>query len=138
MKMQWQYSDDTTAVTDQFGLTGADRLRGFRPSLFSADSSVLLAMNWYLSSVDWFEQNAYATNITPFWFVDYGYGEQNLADFDNEWAEFSDIGAGLDFAWQGGLRSKITVAQPTTSRISYTDDDITSTRLYIEIIWQID
>lgn len=137
LSMQLQYSPDIIGVTDQYSLTGADRLRGFEPSLFSADSALLLAMNWYFSSMDMFENN-YATAITPYWFIDYGYGEQNAFGDADQWAEFSDIGAGISFSWQGGLRSKISIAKPMSSRISYTDDDVTASRLYVELIWQID
>jgi hypothetical protein len=48
------------------------------------------------------------------------------------------VGVGLTLNWKGGLSSKISVAKPTSSRISYNDENVTATRLYIELIWQID
>jgi hemolysin activation/secretion protein len=78
------------------------------------------------------------TTITPYWFMEYGYGVQNATVGNDQWAEMSDVGVGLTFNWKGGLSSKISVAKPTSSRISYNDENVTATRLYIEFIWQID
>lgn len=134
----WQYSGDITSVTDQFSLTGADRLRAFEPSLFSADTASIVSMNWYFPATDFFGQDRYMTTITPYWFMEYGYGVQNATIGNDQWAEMSDVGAGLSFNWKGGLSSKISVAKPAGSRISYDDENITATRVYIEVIWQID
>lgn len=127
-----QHSDSPLPSFEQFTMGGATSVRAFQVEDFSADSSVFISNEWYLSLPSW-----------PFWggqtladvfqaglLLDFAYGVQNGGYLESsgsqagdEWARMSAVGLVFKAAWKDRFSGKISLATPLEAKSSLDPSD---------------
>ncbi len=100
-----QYSGTNLSAIARFSLAGPTRVRGFSPSLFTADDALYLGTDWVFNSPDIFDVQIGPVNLKsfakPFVFFDYAYGKQYALESGEKdpTGQLADVGIGLQFSY---------------------------------------
>jgi len=119
-----QFSGINLSSTARFSLTGPTRVRGFSPSLFTADDAVYLGADWVFNSPSIFDfsvgSHDFTNAIRPFVFVDYAWGNQYTLDEREEdsTAQLANVGLGLEFS-AGAFRGNKIIGVPVLEKYSF-------------------
>lgn len=130
LRTNFQYAGTYLSPIMKFLLAGPTRVRGYEPSLFSADDGIYLGVDWVFNPPDFFDFNIMESinlkNIArPFLFIDYGYGKQYklLASLDasNGSGQLLDAGFGLQFSHGRRFQGNLQFAFPLSEKFSGTN-----------------
>jgi len=134
-----QFSEDLLPATQQFSLTGASRARGFEPGVFVGDTGGSLRVAWQPPIrlfMPWWKDKAWLSAFSVDVFAEEGYGVQRAPTANaDEWGRVADVGVALDYHWRDQLDVLMSAAKAVDHRVSFTDDNISTCRVYVAATW---
>lgn len=128
LKSKFRYSEQDLPAFEQLPLGGADAVRAFTVSQFSADQSVYLGGEWYIEMPKaWdveFDSGATLNQMLDFaFFVDGAYGSNNLNDVNGQeindtWVSLGGVGVLFRFSWREVFSTQVSFSHPVSSKAS--------------------
>jgi len=115
LRTKLRYSKSALPAFEQLSLGGADGVRSFTVSDFSADTAALVSAEWYWP----LPGGAKVNDLFQFGlFSDSAYGVQNSyqSAVSDKWAYLSGFGLLLKFAWNEWFSAQLSVAHPSSSK----------------------
>lgn len=100
------YTPQTIPASERASLTGGPGVRGYKPALFSADTTYRITLEQSLTQFEPWS----GVRLLPFVFTDYAHGKQN--DDQGNSADFIAAGLGLDFSYSAALSMRMTLGFP--------------------------
>jgi hemolysin activation/secretion protein len=124
-------------------LGGADSVRAFTVSDFSADKAAFLSAEWYAEFPMTWLAEAIEDKLKVALFVDGAYGSDivSLDGTNDIWANLAGAGLLFKFTWRERLGTIISFATPMTSKsseISDLGDNSDSVQTYVEVTYSFD
>jgi hemolysin activation/secretion protein len=144
VRTQLRYSDAALPAFEQLSLGGADGVRAFTVSDFSADSVAHLSIEWYVPlPAAW---NATLPNGSTLndllqvgLFSDTAYGVQNSYQkaVTDKWSYLSGYGLVFKFSWSDWFSSQLSLAHPDSSKSNLpgVGDDAKSLQSFLSFTW---
>lgn len=139
LRTKWRYSKSALPAFEQLSLGGADGVRAFTVSDFSADTATQITAEWYWP----LPGGAKVNELFQFGvFNDTAYGVQNSvtgADSD-KWAYFSGFGVLLKFAWNDWFSAQFSVAHPSSSKsnLEGAGENAKSAQSFLSFTWVLE
>jgi hemolysin activation/secretion protein len=131
-----RYSESALPAFEQLPLGGADAVRAFTVSDFSADQAAYLGAEWYVEFPASWMSESIEDKLKLALFVDGAYGSTNVevAGGADNWAHLSGVGLLFKFSWRDRLSTKISVSKPLASHsnMDFFGDDADSMQTFIE------
>ncbi len=106
------YAPDVLPPSERMVLTGAYAVRSYKPALFSGDSVYSLKYDQTFMAFKPYN----GVRLSPYYFVDYAYGEQNKSSGDS--ASFLGTGFGMMFQYGKNLTANVSFGIPITESLS--------------------
>jgi hemolysin activation/secretion protein len=124
-------------------LGGAQGVRAFTVSDFSADSAALLSLEWYLPLPERWNPAFAGTTLNDVLqfglFTDAAYGVQNSfqSDESDKWALLTGSGILFKLAWSDWFSSQLSFAVPSSSKsnLEGTGDKAESVQTFLDFTW---
>ncbi len=116
-----QYAGNNLPSSKRFSIAGPTRARGYSPSLFTADDSLYLGVDWVFNAPDLFDFSMFGINFKelakPFVFADLAYGMQHTLQpgESDPTAQVFDLGIGLQFS-SGKFSGNLMAAFPVDEK----------------------
>ncbi|ARN74449.1 ShlB/FhaC/HecB family hemolysin secretion/activation protein [Oceanicoccus sagamiensis] len=137
-----RYSESGLPAFEQLPLGGADAVRAFDVSEFSADQAGYIGLEWYVEfPITWISESI-EDKLKVALFVDGAYGSTNIEinSRSDDWVNMSGVGVLFKFNWNEMLGTKISVAKPTGSKSNMDDfgDDADSVQTFVEVTFVYD
>lgn len=137
-----RYSESGLPAFEQLPLGGADAVRAFVVSDYSADQAAYLAAEWYVELPMTWLSKTIEDKMKVALFVDGAYGSTNveLEGVSDTWANLAGAGVLFKFTWKEMLGTKISFSKPVTSKSNQDDfgADADSIQTYIEVTFMYD
>jgi hemolysin activation/secretion protein len=124
VKTAFQYSDKSLPPTEQTAVAGPDAVRAYPVTQYSADSSIYLGLELHTNYPKFLDFNIghelmFSRVASPFIFIDGSFGiQRSLSQADDETAELSGWGVGLEVKYKDKYTGHIQIAYPEKSNIS--------------------
>jgi len=139
LRTKLRYSRSALPAFEQLSLGGADGVRAFTVSDFSADTAAQVTAEWYWPLPGGPKIN----NLFQFGlFNDTAYGVQNSTQGTDgdKWAYFSGFGVLLKFAWNDWFSAQLSVAHPSTSKsnLEGAGEDAKSAQSFLSFTWVLE
>ena len=141
-----RYADAQLPAFEQLSLGGADGVRAFTVSDFSADTAAQLSLEWYVPlPAKWNLTLPDGSTLNDLLqmglFTDAGYGVQNSyqSDVSDKWAYLSGYGVVFKFAWRDWFSSELSVAHPDSSKsnLSGVGDGAKKLQSFLSFTWTL-
>jgi len=141
-KSKWRYSESELPAFEQLPLGGADAVRAFTVSEFSADQAVYLGVEWYVDvPIIWFS-DSFDDKLKVALFADGAYGVSNIDvnGVNDSWANLAGAGVLFKLSWRDRLSTQISFSKPVGSKSSLDGlgDDADSIQTYVEFSFAYD
>lgn len=138
-----RFSESALPAFEQLPLGGADSVRAFTVSDFSADKAAFLSAEWYAEFPMTWLAEAIEDKLKVALFVDGAYGSDivSLEGANDIWANLAGAGLLFKFTWRERLGTIISFATPMTSKssaISDLGDNSDSVQTYVEVTYSFD
>jgi hemolysin activation/secretion protein len=141
-KTKWRYSESVLPAFEQLPLGGADAVRAFTVSDFSADQAVYLGAEWYVDVPVSLIVDGRQDKFKVALFVDGAYGVSNVAvsGQSDGWANLAGAGLLFKYSWREMVSTKISFSKPLASKSNQlgVGDDADSIQTYIEFSFVYD
>lgn len=139
VRSKWRYSQSALPAFEQLSLGGADGVRAFTVSDFSADSAAQLSAEWYWP----LPGGAKVNELFQFGlFSDSAYGVQNSyqSAVSDKWAYLSGFGLLLKFAWNDWFSAQLSVAHPSSSKsnLEGAGENAKSAQSFLSFTWVLE
>jgi len=139
LRTKLRYSGSALPAYEQLSLGGADGVRAFTVSDFSADSAAQVTAEWYFP----LPGGAKVNDLFQFGiFSDSAYGVQNSyqSAVSDKWAYLSGFGVLLKFAWNDWFSAQLSVAHPSSSKsnLEGVGDNAKSAQSFLSFTWVVD
>lgn len=140
------YADTQLPAFEQLSLGGADGVRAFTVSDFSADRAAVASLEWYVpmpSALNPSLPNGMTLNdvLQVGVFADAGYGVQKSyqSAVSDKWAYLSGYGLVFKFSWSDWFSSELSVAHPDTaeSNLSGVGDGAKKLQSFLSFTWTL-
>ena len=152
LKSKWRYANTALPSFEQLALGGANTVRAFTGSEFSADTGVYIGAEWYFDlpgALDYtFKSGNRLSDMLQYAvFLDGSYGNENSYKFNpgdtetsDPWAHLAGAGVLLRLNWDERFVSTLTVAKPVSSRSGngLVGNDAKSWQTYIDATYKLD
>ncbi|MET4696847.1 ShlB/FhaC/HecB family hemolysin secretion/activation protein [Endozoicomonas lisbonensis] len=151
VKSKWRYSNNPLPSFEQMALGGANTVRAFTGSEFSADTGVYLGAEWYFDlpgvlNYEFASGRRLSDRLQYAVLFEGAYGHENSYKFNasdtrapDPWAHLAGAGLLFRFNWDDRFVSTLTVARPVSSRSGsdLVGNDARSWRTYIDATYQL-
>lgn len=144
LRSKLRYSQSTLPAFEQLSLGGADGVRAFTSSDFSADTAAQLSLEWYLPFPSSWKSplpgDQALNDVLQFGlFSDNGYGVQNSyqTDVSDKWAYLAGYGVLFKLAWSDWFSTQLSVAHPNGSKsnLDGVGDAAKSYQTFLSFTW---
>lgn len=143
LRSRWHYTESALPAFEQLSLGGAQGVRAFTVSDFSADSAAQLSLEWYLPLPQRWNLEFAGTTLNDLiqvgLFTDAAYGVQNSfqVDENDKWVFLSGSGILFKFTWRDWFSSQLSFAVPSSSKsnLESVGDDAESVQTFLDFTW---
>ncbi len=141
-RSKWRYSESGLPAFEQLPLGGADAVRAFTVSDFSADQAVYLGLEWYVEFPMTWVSDAIDDKLKVALFIDGAYGSKNIeaSGVSDDWVNISGAGVLFKFTWREIVGTKISFSKPMSSKSSIDGfaDNADSVQTFVEVTFFYD
>lgn len=144
LRTRLRYADAALPAFEQLSLGGADGVRAFTVSDFSADTAALVSLEWYVPLPGAWNPSLwgnYTLNdlLQVGVFTDAGYGVQNSYQqaVSDKWAYLTGYGLVFKLSWSDWFSSQLSVAHPdgSKSNLSGVGDSAKNLQSFLSFTW---
>lgn len=147
LRSKFRYSESDLPAFEQLPLGGADAVRAFTVSEFSADQAAYLGAEWYVDmpealNAEIFDGTTINDVMEVALFADGAYGSVNekVEDDPDSWANMAGVGLLFKFNWKNRVGAELSFSKPVSSK-SITEEfgnDADSIQTYLKVTFMYD
>ena len=147
VRSKLRYSESDLPAFEQLPLGGADAVRAFTVSEFSADQAAYLGAEWYVDmpralNTEIFDGTTLNDLMEVALFVDGAYGSVNekVSKASDTWANMAGVGLLFKFNWKSRIGAELSFSKPVSSKSGAENfgNDADSIQTYLKVTFMYD